>query len=100
MGYLNTPEEDCVCNGKTYKPDLLLTGGWDPHLNCNPNGGECVLGWNCGSRRSPEDCSVIVKYDRRPYVLSTHNTPGTVSMLTYYIWNFPKGWEVLLDYEG
>jgi len=100
MGYLNTPKENHVCDGKTYKPDMLVTGGWDPKLHCNPEGGECILEWNCGTRSYPEDCMVTLKYDKIPHVLSTHDFPGTVSMLHYYIWNFPKGWEVLIDYEG
>ena len=85
------------CDNKTCSPDLLITGGWDPHIECGTEGGECRVSWNCGTRRDPEDCEFVLKYDHKPWVFYEHDSPGTVSSVTYYVWNFPKNIEVIAE---
>jgi len=85
------------CEQESVEPDLLVTGGWDPHIECKSEGGMCTVSWNCGTRNHPEDCEFNLKYSGKPWVFHTHPSPGTVSSVTYYIWRWPDGWKVLKD---
>jgi len=80
-------------------PDILITGGWDPALTCNPKGGVCNLSWNCGTRNNPEDCETKISYRDVPVIFHIHPEPGTVSRQSFYIWNLPQGWGWLVKPE-
>ena len=77
-------------------PTVVMVGGWDPHLVCDPAGGVCSIKWNCGSRSKPEKCETKISYKGKPSIISVHPYPGTVSHVTYYVWEFP-GMEVIDD---
>jgi len=85
----------CVEELGTVTPDILITGGWDPSISCNPEGGSCTVSWNCGTRKYPKDCELRIKYPGEPIIITIHPSPGTVSRQTFYIWRLPEGWELL-----
>jgi hypothetical protein len=97
--WADEPEDDFIQSGAEYSPDLLATGGWDPEIVCEADGGSCIVKWNSGTRRNPVDAEIVINYPGKPWVLSVHPEAGTVSYVVYYIWRWPKGWKVIEEDE-